>query len=346
MTIQTPDSVAPALRLNGAQRLRKLGLCSLVTAACLATSAAYAEPAAEIRVTEITETSHPFQTLQCARLPVQFRSLGTMLEVVVNNESRILAPVMSASGARYQAPGDPTTEFWGKGSLATITWSEAQLPQCAPAGTVIPPFRASGNEPFWSVDYDGWSLTVQEPGKQPVSVDARVIETRSNAQTIQGGKGENAIILQVSEELCMDTMSDLPRPQQVTFSRGNETLSGCGGDAARLLQGTDWKVVALADQSIPEAIPVWMAFLPEGRLVGNTGCNRFFGSYQITGEGISFGQLGSTRMACSTERMQVEHQFLLFLEQVRGFSFDADGALLLNTSEGGLRAVSSQPVQP
>lgn len=69
--------------------------------AAFATPAGAPQPA--LRVTEISQTTHPFETLYCARQPAQYRFLGDALELVVNNESRILMPAMAASGARYVA---------------------------------------------------------------------------------------------------------------------------------------------------------------------------------------------------------------------------------------------------
>jgi len=341
MISKLPRSVKSSPGAHQGRRTLRPFLRGLGAALCLAAIAVHAEPSSGLGVTEVSEATHPFQTLQCARLPVQFRLLGAALELVVDDESRILMPTISASGARYQAPGDPDTEFWSKGPLATITWSGEALPQCAPAGTVVPPFRASGNEPFWSVVYDGWTLTLQKLGEQPSTVDAQVIETRSDGQTVQGGEGHSALLLRVDDGICVDSMSGLSRPQQVTLHHADETLSGCGGDPARLLQGVEWKIVSLAGKPTPADAPASLAFLLDGKLAGNTGCNRFFGTYTLTGEGLDVGQLGSTRMACAPDRMEFESRFTQSLMSVRGFTFDADGVLILKSSDGDMRAVAN-----
>ncbi|MGX0902552.1 heat shock protein HslJ [Roseovarius sp. MBR-79] len=62
---------------------------------------------------------------------------------------------------------------------------------------------------------------------------------------------------------------------------------------------------------------------------GSTGCNRFIGDFTLTGEGLAFGALGSTLMACSDALMAQERQMLDALENVRRFDLGADGALHL-----------------
>lgn len=267
------------------------------------------------------------------------------MEVVVRGKSRILAPVIAASGARYQLPGDPDTQFWGKGPLAAVTWSGEALPQCAPAGTVIPPFQASGNEPFWAVDYDGWQLTLREPGKPPRVVDAQVLETRPDGQTIGGGDGQNTVRLRVDDGICVDSMSGMPRPQRVTLQEEGESRQGCGGDPSRLLQGVAWKVLDISGKPAAASPSIWISFLPEGRVAGSTGCNRFFGAYTLTGEGLAIDKIGSTRMACAPAQMEWEQRFTQHLLAVRGFGFDVKGGLILKGGTGELRAVADASAQ-
>ncbi len=303
------------------------------------TAATHNTPQPTLRISEISASSHPFETLYCARQAVQYRFLGDVLELVVNNESRTLMPAISASGARYVAPGDPTTEFWGKGVLANITWSSQTLPVCAPAGIIIPPYKASGNEPFWSVSFNGWEATLAQPGKPPLTQDAQIIDTRANGQTLEAGSGNNALTLKVEDGLCVDNMSGMPHPQRAELQYESNTLQGCGGDPNRLLQGVTWKVTQLDGTETDEQARPEINFLPNNRIAGSTGCNRFFGKYTLTGEGMEIKGLGSTRMACGQAIMTQENKFLDQLQGVTGMSFDTAETLILETSNGQILAV-------
>jgi heat shock protein HslJ len=294
-----------------------------------------------LRVETVTPASHPFQTLYCAGLPVQLRFLGGALELQVGTHSRMLLPAISASGARYEAPGDPATEYWGKGALATITWSGQTLPICAPAGTIIAPFRASGNEPFWALAYDGWQVTLSEPGRPDQVLNAQITNSTSHGQTLSATEGAVAITAQVNDALCVDTMTGMPYPQQVTLRTAGGTQHGCGGDPARLLQGVRWQITQIGSQAVPAGITASLVFLPDGRLAGSTGCNRVSGSYQLSGEGLAISGLAGTRMACADNAMAIESRLNAVLPAVRGFAIESGNHLVLETSD---TRVTARPV--
>lgn len=61
---------------------------------------------------------------------------------------------------------------------------------------------------------------------------------------------------------------------------------------------------------------------------GHTGCNAFFGNYQIKGNQLKISKAGSTRMMCEPEIMAVEDALLkLFAED--GSSIKLDGNILV-----------------
>lgn len=302
-------------------------------------------PVPQLRITEITDSSHPFETLYCARQPVQVRYIGALAEVVIDDESRTLMRAMSASGARYVAPGDDTTELWGKGPLATITWSGEQLPVCAPSGTIIPPYRASGNEPFWSLSYDGWTATFSRPGDAEQTRDARITDLSATGQTLTAGEGPNAWRLEATDGLCIDSMSGMPRPQHATLHIESETLRGCGGSTDRLLQGISWQITHIGEQAMPHDATPHIRFLDGNKIAGSTGCNRFFGQYTLTGESLTLKDMGSTRMACPPEIMAQEQVLLKRLATVSRFSFEASDLqqLLLHADGVDIRTTAGDP---
>src|SRR5690606_16510359 len=147
------------------------------------------------------------------------------------------------------APGDDSTELWGKGRLATLTWSGEELPPCAPSGAIIPPYRAAGNEPFWSVQYDGWQATLARPGEPDSKDDATISASSENGHTLATGKATQDWQLATTDGLCVDSMSGLPHPQKASLSIQGETLQGCGGNPERLLQGASWQIRQFGGQA-------------------------------------------------------------------------------------------------
>lgn len=296
-----------------------------------------------VRVTEVTEASHPFSTWHCARQPILVRMIGPLMEIVFRGDSRILQQAVSASGARYVAPGDPGTEFWGKGSQAAVKWSGTTLPVCTEEGALMVPMRASGNEPFWAVDFDGWRLSLSQPGQPVRDFDVKGQMPRAGGWRLHAESGQAALNLDISQDVCVDSMTGQPHPYTVRLNMNEVSLPGCGGDPARLLQGVRWRLTALGGQAV--TIPATLEFLPDNRLAGSNGCNRLIGSYAVSGEGLSFSQLGSTRMACELKVMTQADAFDRYLSSVHGFAFDEHGALVLKAEQGELLLQASEAVE-
>jgi heat shock protein HslJ len=79
------------------------------------------------------------------------------------------------------------------------------------------------------------------------------------------------------------------------------------------LINTYWKLTSLADTPVTATdnkSEPHMVLNPDPKQVdGSGGCNRFFGSYQTSGNALSFAGIGSTRMACPSG-MDTEGAFL------------------------------------
>jgi heat shock protein HslJ len=126
-------------------------------------------------------------------------------------------------------------------------------------------------------------------------------------------------------------MSGMPYPFSVTLTRNGTDLPGCAGDPARLLDG-EWTAITLAGTALPKGADVTLSF-DAGRISGLAACNRYSGSYTLTGEGLTFGPMAGTRMACPPPLMETESAVFAAFARVTQFDIAADGALLLKTDE-------------
>jgi heat shock protein HslJ len=83
-----------------------------------------------------------------------------------------------------------------------------------------------------------------------------------------------------------------------------------------------------------EAKP-FLIFMPEGRLNGSGGCNRFFSSYEITDGMLKVGLIGSTMMYCNDPPwlMDLERDFFICLERSSSFELK-DDTLMIKDVEG------------
>jgi heat shock protein HslJ len=97
----------------------------------------------------------------------------------------------------------------------------------------------------------------------------------------------------------------------------------------------DWQVAEVAGQARAEGTTI--AFAPDGRVSGQAGCNRYFGSYALEG-GLTLSPLGATRMACPEPIMAEENAFLDAIGRVTGYAMGVDGGaeVLFLLSDGAI----------
>ena len=75
---------------------------------------------------------------------------------------------------------------------------------------------------------------------------------------------------------------------------------------------------------------------------GNTGCNNFFGRYEIDGNALRFGPVASTRRACADDTMnRQESAFLKVLGESRTWRITGD-TLILGGEAGELARFAAQ----
>jgi len=86
-----------------------------------------------------------------------------------------------------------------------------------------------------------------------------------------------------------------------------------------------------ADISIVEEFPITLIFdEPEGTAGGTSACNQWFGSYTLSGNELTFTDIGQTMMACVDEGvMDSETAFLEAMGLVELFTVE-DGQLNLS----------------
>ena len=88
-------------------------------------------------------------------------------------------------------------------------------------------------------------------------------------------------------------------------------------------------VVEIDGKAVADPARVTVDFAPEGRLAGIAACNRYFGSYALSGEGLRLSPLGATKMACEPGAMEEERRFIEAAGRIDGFAIAADASLQL-----------------
>lgn len=190
-------------------------------------------------------------------------------------------------------------------------------------------WTARGNEPGWRVDVsetainfssmDGETFAI-EPIPEPVRAEGIEVYTGTTA--------DQTLTLVAIDRICTDNMSGMPFPKAVVVTIGGRALVGCGGDPLNLLVG-EWKVEEISGTPVIAGSEISIGFDPDGSMHGNASCNRFFGGFSLTGEGLTLSPGGATRMACLDGLMEQEQKFLAALEEVSRFESFPDGVLRL-----------------
>lgn len=125
------------------------------------------------------------------------------------------------------------------------------------------------------------------------------------------------------------------------------TATSCGGqkkttDIGTTMQtekanlaGKNWKLEQLMGEPVVGRNAAGEAYIKFGadsnRISGSTGCNNFFGSYNLPAPGkIAIKQVGSTKRACPN--MDVEMNYLKALNTATNYSLSGD-LLFLNDAD-------------
>lgn len=114
-----------------------------------------------------------------------------------------------------------------------------------------------------------------------------------------------------------------------------------GAAGAERLEGPTWLAEDIKGGGVIDNAQSTVSIAAGGKMTGSGGCNRMFGTATIAGGALTFGGIGTTRMACAPALMDQEQKFLGALAATRTFRFDgpyltfydADGGELVRFTE-------------
>jgi heat shock protein HslJ len=114
-------------------------------------------------------------------------------------------------------------------------------------------------------------------------------------------------------------------------------LTACSPSAAFTpkLGGTQWTLSSLNGQ--PAQPGGTINFDSNGQVNGSSGCNSYFGTYETSGDKLTFSEMGSTLMACMEPMMQQETDFFQMMSSVKSYSVE-DDVLSLKDESGNTLA--------
>lgn len=110
-------------------------------------------------------------------------------------------------------------------------------------------------------------------------------------------------------------------------------ISSCGAlpsGKEDKLDGTSWDLLMIGDADLIPNSAITIVF-EDGNAGGSSGCNSYSSSYEIDGNGITFGPIAATLMACMEPEglMEQEQAYFAFLSEVVSFKVEGDQLILM-----------------
>lgn len=270
----------------------------------------------------------PDTRLDCGGQEVRARVTGDEAALFAGGEAFALARASSASGDRFTDGETPETALRLHPERITVTLHGKTQPDCT---ALIPdpllPLTLRGNEPFWALTLAPEGLRLERPDAAALDLPLPAAEAEGDGLTFRA----EGIAVGLQAAPCRDGMSGMLYPLTARLTQGGKTLNGCGGDPASLLAGS-WAATEIGGKALRGGAEVTLVF--DGDRLTGRACNRFSGSYALTGEGLSFGPAAATRMACPAPQMEAETATFDALAAATGFDIDAEGQLVLVAADG------------
>ncbi|QGW76401.1 META domain-containing protein [Pseudomonas alkylphenolica] len=94
-------------------------------------------------------------------------------------------------------------------------------------------------------------------------------------------------------------------------------LLGCAAEPMKLEQERSYLLEWIGERPLMDYSHLTLTLAEDGRAYGNAGCNHWFAPYQLDGDKLTFGKVGSTRKLCAPALMEQEKRFLQALETVQ-----------------------------
>lgn len=96
-----------------------------------------------------------------------------------------------------------------------------------------------------------------------------------------------------------------------------------------LIEG-EWLIEDIDGRGVIDFLQTTLAFTPDGKVSGTGGCNRYSGTYELSGDILSIGPLAVTQMACPEAISNQERAFFEVIASPLRVAFDATGAMVLS----------------
>jgi heat shock protein HslJ len=184
------------------------------------------------------------------------------------------------------------------------------------------------NRYFGSYTVDGSDLTISEIGSTLMFCEGPGSEVETAYLAALGATTgwqiapDGTLVLTGGAELTFEPLAGEVGAGEATVGAGEAT-------AGTPMAGTTWVLSAMAGMAFSSQEPTSLVFAEDGSLGGNTGCNDYFGTYELDGDTLAVGDLGSTRKLCADPMaMTMEQAILELLPSMTRWQIEGDELIL------------------
>lgn len=277
--------------------------------------------------------------------------IGTQIPVPfeLNVEPRMFLPSMSyaVSGQIFSAEGqllwttdtrhsiDLSQEVNDMGllNMVKVSGRVPQDSQVVDVSTMLP-LEARGNEPGWILAIDSERMRLNRQNSTATQLTPTPTATQQGNSLRFDAAAQHNMVVEITPELCHDSMTGMPYPYSVEVQTGETALSGCGGAPETLLVGKTWQVQTINGDAVDPEQTVTISFTIDGQLGGQGACNAFSTGYELTGEGLSTHTIAATERACEGGLMEQDQALFNVLQQLSRFDISDQGQLHLIATDG------------
>jgi heat shock protein HslJ len=205
-----------------------------------------------------------------------------------------------------------------------------------------------------AADPSRYTITFQPDGRVMIRADCNTV---LGSYTVSGADltiqlGPSTLVGCPPDSQADQFTADLARVSGYAVAGENLLLNlGSAGDHMVLsplaipeLVGTNWQANSYNNgrggvQSLLAGTQITAVFADDGQVSGSSGCNRYFGPYQSSGQTLQIGPLASSRMLCDPPAvMDQEQAYLAALQRATQYQLE-NGRLLLRDAGGATQAI-------
>jgi len=209
-------------------------------------------------------------------------------------------------------------------------------------------FKATGTEPFWSLEISEDSLRFQSlsPGYETFAVrhSEPAQATDANVKRYQSATGSGPMNVQIRQASCVNAMSGEASPYTVSveLKRSTDqeftTFKGCGNYQIDYRLHDLWALEELGGKKVTpaqfeKALPLLEIKAQEATFMGFAGCNEMNGKLFSERNQLRFINVRTTRKACADGNL--EAAFLKALQSTTEYRLE-NNHLFLSNPDGQL----------